>query len=594
MPTLQFKGKTFVQNHHLAVKYHQLLPNAALSLTDKVSLHDNVIIHGDNLKALKALIPTYSGKIKCIYIDPPYNTGNENWVYNDNVRSPMLQEWLGKVVDKEDLTRHDKWLCMMLPRLKLLRELLSEDGVIFISIDDNEDHRLRLLMDEVFGEDNFVQTIVWQKNSGGGNDANYIASSHEYILCFAKNKLGSNFRIYNLPPSEEMLKSFDQEDEFVKTRGKFTLRNLNDFSIGDRPGLHYDIECPDNSILIGDEHRWRCDKNKFEKRVSENRIVFKLNDDDQWQVFYKQYINEQKEEIEIDEDGTMLSFGKKPSSLLVKLAFTGEGKKDLNEVFGFTPFDYPKPVELLKTIITIACKKNDIVLDAFGGSGTTAQAVIELNNKDNGNRKFIIIQENELIKRKVYVNKKTGEEVERPKKGETTSEIRAKPFLINEELKLEKIIDIISNRIKRVIGGIPKARRAETQKSSKTTFSYFDLGEAFDVESLLRGNNLPSYSEFARYVFHTATGDEFNEAVMNEATWFIGESKNYTLFLIYKPDIEWLKRNALTLDIVHALPAFDGKQRLVFAPAKYVDDETCRDNRIDFCQLPYEIYRQLR
>ncbi|WP_295664127.1 DNA methyltransferase [uncultured Mucilaginibacter sp.] len=137
MPTLYFKGKTFVQNHHLAVKYHQLVPKKELSLTDKVSLHDNLIIQGDNLKALKALLPTYAGKIKCIYIDPPYNTGNENWVYNDNVNSPMLQEWLGTVVDKEDLTRHDKWLCMMMPRLKLLKELMSEYGAIFISIDDN-------------------------------------------------------------------------------------------------------------------------------------------------------------------------------------------------------------------------------------------------------------------------------------------------------------------------------------------------------------------------------------------------------------------------------------------------------------------------
>ena len=151
MPTLQFKGKTFVKNHHLSVSHHALLPHKEFSLTDKVSLHDNVVIQGDNLKALKALLPVYAGKVKCIYIDPPYNTGNENGSYNDNVNSPMLQEWLSKVVDKEDMTRHDKWLCMMMPRLKLLRELLREDRVIFISIDDNEQHPLRMLMDEIFG-----------------------------------------------------------------------------------------------------------------------------------------------------------------------------------------------------------------------------------------------------------------------------------------------------------------------------------------------------------------------------------------------------------------------------------------------------------
>jgi adenine-specific DNA-methyltransferase len=185
MPTLQFKGRTFVQNHHLAVKYHQLIPKRELSLTDTISLNDNLIIHGDNLKALKALLPTYAGKVKCIYIDPPYNKGNENWIYNDNVNSPMMQEWLGKVVDKEDLTRHDKWLCMMMPRLKLLKELLSKDGVIFISIDENEEHHLRNLCDEIFGNDNFIEKIVWNKRIPKNDKG--IGNIHEYILTYVKD-----------------------------------------------------------------------------------------------------------------------------------------------------------------------------------------------------------------------------------------------------------------------------------------------------------------------------------------------------------------------------------------------------------------------
>jgi adenine-specific DNA-methyltransferase len=163
MPSLQFKGKVFVQNHHPAVPFHELLPVKSRGLSKKASRHDNLIIEGDNLAALKALLPTYHGKVKCVYIDPPHNTGNEAWAYNDNVNSPMMQEWLGKVVDREDLTRHDKWCCMMMPRLKLLRELLRDDGAIFVSIDDNEVHRLRSLMDEVFGEENFVATIIWEK-----------------------------------------------------------------------------------------------------------------------------------------------------------------------------------------------------------------------------------------------------------------------------------------------------------------------------------------------------------------------------------------------------------------------------------------------
>ena len=157
------KGKALVQNFHLLAPYHELKTVKSKSLTSKVSLHDNLVVHGDNLKALKALLPYYHGKAKCIYIDPPYNTGNEKWVYNDNVSSPMIQEWLGKVVDREDLTRHDKWLCMMMPRLKLLRELLSDDGLIFVSIDSNEVAHLRLLMDEVFAPENFLADIAWEK-----------------------------------------------------------------------------------------------------------------------------------------------------------------------------------------------------------------------------------------------------------------------------------------------------------------------------------------------------------------------------------------------------------------------------------------------
>ncbi len=186
MATLNFKGKTFVQNHHLTVKYHQLVPKKDKSLTNKISLNDNLIIHGDNLKALKALLPTYAGKVKCIYIDPPYNTGNERWVYNDNVNSPMMQEWLGKVVDREDLTRHDKWLCMMMPRLKLLRELLRDDGVIFVSIENNEIHHLTMLMEEIF-QNNFIGVLIWRKKEGGGQTDQYFVTEHEYILAYAKS-----------------------------------------------------------------------------------------------------------------------------------------------------------------------------------------------------------------------------------------------------------------------------------------------------------------------------------------------------------------------------------------------------------------------
>lgn len=188
MPILHFKGKSYVENHHLTVKYHQLIPNPEASLTDKVSLQDNLIIHGDNLLALKALLPQYRGKVKMIYIDPPYNTGNEGWVYNDNVNSPMMREWLSqnRPIDGDDLTRHDKWLCMMMPRLKLLRELLKDDGVIFVSIDDNEVHHLRMLMDEIFGEENFIANFVRKRRSTSALAKLMISVDHEYVLAYQK------------------------------------------------------------------------------------------------------------------------------------------------------------------------------------------------------------------------------------------------------------------------------------------------------------------------------------------------------------------------------------------------------------------------
>jgi adenine-specific DNA-methyltransferase len=188
MPSLTFKGKALVQNFHLLVPYHELKPVKSKSVTPKVSLHDNLVVHGDNLKALKSLLPYYHGKVKCIYCDPPYNTGNvkkEGWRYSDNVSSPMHQEWFGKTVSRDDLTRHDKWLCMIWPRLRLLREFLTDDGVILISIDDNEVHHLRAGMDEIFGEENFIAQLVWEK--GRKNDAKLFSTCHEYMLVYARS-----------------------------------------------------------------------------------------------------------------------------------------------------------------------------------------------------------------------------------------------------------------------------------------------------------------------------------------------------------------------------------------------------------------------
>lgn len=284
MAVLSFKGKTFVQNHHLTVKYHQLIPKKDKSLTDKVSLHDNLIIHGDNLIALKALLPTYAGQVKCVFADVPYNTGNEGWVYNDSVNSPMIKEWLGKVVDKEDLTRHDKWLCMMMPRLKLLRELLHDNGAIFITIDDNEEHRLRMLMDEIFGEDNFVTTIAWNARKSVQNDTD-ISQAHNFIVVYAKNRRQEERRL-----KESNANKWHKMDGFVfypllLDKSKFSnpdndsrgLWKADPFDAPQiRENLTYEITNPNTGkkYLPPEGRHWRTEKIKYDELLADKRIVF--------------------------------------------------------------------------------------------------------------------------------------------------------------------------------------------------------------------------------------------------------------------------------------------------------------------------------
>ncbi len=194
MPTLDFNGKQFIRGHHLTVPIRTLEIDDKKSFTGEAepSLDDNLIIHGDNLKVLKALLPRYANSIKCIYIDPPYNTGNEGWKYNDNINSPQMKAWLNKYVDTKDMERHDKWLCMMWPRLHILHELLSDEGIIFISIDDNEQHHLRMLMDEIFGEKNFIGTFLWKKKGTSTNtEGATVSPIADYQVCYRKSAVGS-------------------------------------------------------------------------------------------------------------------------------------------------------------------------------------------------------------------------------------------------------------------------------------------------------------------------------------------------------------------------------------------------------------------
>jgi len=534
MARLEFKGKAFVQNYHLQVKYHKLIPVKEKSLTDKVSLHDNLIIHGDNLKALKALLPIYAGKVKCIYIDPPYNTGNEGWVYNDNVNSPMMQEWLGKVVDKEDLTRHDKWLCMMMPRLKLLRELLSEEGAIFVSIDDNEQHRLRCLMDNIFGGENFVTNIIWEKKFSPQNDAKWFSDNHDFVMVYAKNK--DTWHPELLPRSEAARLRYSNPDN--DSRGPWTSGDLTVKTYSAE--YDYPIETPGGRTVSPTSGRsWSMPKKRFQELVADDRIWFGKNGTNVPRV--KLFLSEVREGI------VPLTIWKHG-----EVGHTQGARQEIKVILeGAELFDNPKPTTLVEQILRVGTDSGDecLVLDSCAGSGTTGHAVLSLNREDGGKRRFILVECEDYADR------------------------------------------ITAERVRRVIRGVPGANDEKLREGLGGSFSYFELGGAIEMEEILSGDEMPSYEELARYVFYTATGEEFDPGAVDKDKHFIGESREYKVYLFYEPDVEYLRKTALTLETVKKLGRAGKKRRLVFAPTKYLDQDYLDSFRVDFAQLPFEIYK---
>jgi DNA modification methylase len=431
MPSLNFKGKALVQNYHLLVPYHELKLVKSKSLTDKPSLHDNLVVHGDNLKALKSLLPYYHGKVKCIYIDPPYNTGNENWVYNDNVSSPMMQEWLGKVVDREDLTRHDKWLCMMMPRLKLLREFLTDDGVIFASIDDNEVQHLRCLMDEVFSEANYRNTIAVKRGvksvQAQFQSIDRLAAGHEYILCYSRNATTRLPKLGNRLEEEEGGKW----DTFW--RGT------------DRPSMRYQI--------LGVEPKdgqWRWEKGRaFRAKANYEKFLIGFSQRMELDEYYAQHLTANREKLDFlrkSEDGVVQYYVPPRSYKLVS-----DNWLDISLAGSFTQFETEKSVEVVKRAVGWICKEDTeaIVLDAFAGSGTTGHAVLEMNTRDKGNRRFVLIEAEDFAE------------------------------------------GLTSDRLRRVIGGTPGTKTRRANERLRGSFTFVEVGDPMHLESLLRGDKLP-------------------------------------------------------------------------------------------------------
>lgn len=561
MPTLDFKGKHHIYAHHLTVSYRPLISDAQRSL-NSVEESDNLIIHGDNLLALKALMPRYAGKVKCIYIDPPYNTGNENWVYNDRVNSPLMKEWLAEQspVDGEDLERHDKWLCMMWPRLHLLKELLAENGIIFISIDDNEQHRLRMMLEEVFGLENFIACLPTVMNLKGNNDEFGFAGTHEYTLCWAKDRTLVNLGEFEL--DEEELESW-QKDEYgyfkkgagLKATGVNAPRNR-------RPHLYFPIYVSSNNEIIisrqedtipedyekvlpitnGEEMSWRWSRDKIAGAPHE---VIVERTDNGIRLYKKQRPSL----------GDLPS--KKPKSLLYKPEYSSStSAAEIKSIFGKKVYDYPKPVSLLKDLFSISTDANDIVLDSFAGSGTTAHAILALNRQDGGNRKFILVE--------------------------------CEDYCDN----------ITAERVRRVICGISNSGNPVLKEGFGGSFSYFTLGDPIDIEGMLTGSGLPDYPTLASYLLYVSSGISVGDAVMQpeneDGLFYSSDTTNY--YLMYKPDVGYLSSNEAMLNEERARRISTSSQEsgvkaIVFGPGKYIGQRDLTSIGITYCQLPYEIHR---
>ena len=553
MPTLEFKGKQHIYAHHLTVPYRPLEPDETRSC-NPTDTDDNLIIHGDNLHALKALLPRYANRIKCIYIDPPYNTGNEGWVYNDNVNSPLMQQWLTEnaPIDNEDLERHDKWLCMMWPRLHLLKELLSDDGVIFISIDDNEVHHLRMLLDEIFGEPNFVAQFFWMRTATSPFLSKTVRRKMEPLICYRKSlngKLnlfggyieGGDMPLLNETNSVRQLKF--PKDTFGRVSLKDGIYKPQNYG---RISLIEEVEVKDGQFLsdLIVEGRFKWVQETVLSEI-ETGTVFHIKSD----RFSIRYERKGKQQAKV------------PSNLITQnecqVGTNEEANTELEEILGSDKFNYPKPTSLIKYLINMVCDENDIILDSFAGSGTTAHAVLDLNKEDGGNRKFILIE-------------------------------------------CEDYADTITaERVRRVINSVPEARDAALREGLGGSFTYCTLGKPIEIETMLTGEALPSYSALAANLLYTTSGVSVGVDALEPANddGLFHSDDNNDYHLIYKPDIDYLRSDAAMLNLERAericnASRENGRKAIVYAAGNYIGQRELTKMGIIFSQLPDALHER--
>ena len=530
MPTLNWIGKEAVVKHHLQVPFRLLKDVPDLACGDPGT--GNLILQADNLVGLKALLPYYAGKVKCVCIDPPYNTGNEGWVYNDNVNSPLIREWLGRVVGKEGetLDRHDRWLCMMYPRLALLKQFLSEDGVIFVFLDDNEVGTARLLMDELFGTQNFIATLAWQRRISP--DARLgLSQAHDHILVFAKH--AETVKFNKVPISPEQAKSFKNPDK--DPRGLWVS---TDFSAqGWRPNQMYPITTPGGVTYEPPANRcWGNIESEYRKLLEAGRMWF--GKDGKGRPRVKTYLNE-------SEGVTAWSW--LPHS---ETGHNQEAKKEINQILGHeAPFDTPKPSRLIERLLQIATTPGDLVLDSFGGSGTTGHAALKLNaaSPEAEPRRFILIELEDKVAREV-----TAERVRRVAEGYTNAK---------------------GEKVEGIGGG----------------FRFCELGEPlFDEAGQIR--DTVRFADLARHVYFTETGEPLPRGrVLNSP--LLGVCRGVSIYLLYNGilgDKSANGGNVLTRSVLAQLPAFDGP-KVVYCAGCLLGPERLTAHRITVRQTPYEI-----
>lgn len=584
MPTLEWIGKDKVVNHHQEVPYRVLERQYSY---DEAGRHaenngsENMIIHGDNLEALKALLPRYEGKVKCIYIDPPYNTGNEKWVYNDNVNDPKIKKWLGEVVGREgeDLSRHDKWLCMMYPRLKLLQRLLSDDGVIFISIDDNELYNLKAICDEIFGARNFIANIVWQKTYSPRNDALGIPYETDNILVYSKN---GTWRPNKLKRTAKMDARHDTPDNDPIP---WQSGDVSAAGAADHQGMVYAIQQPITGKLIypAAGRHWKDEQSVVLERMNK-WAVYELRNIDDSDV-RAQLCGVSKDDIRQDVMAVMLAHPIEESAIQAKKRYqegnwpeyyftsngtggirfknhikqdngklatnlwlfndvghTDEAKKELKSIFnGMAPIETPKPSRLLERVIFIASDPDSIILDSFAGSGTTAHAVLNMNKVDGGNRKFILVE------------------------------------------MMDYAESITAERVKRVIDGYGEGKKAV--EGTGGNFSYYELGPVL----LLPDGNLNEEvgpQKIREYVYYMETKEPLPAEQPTDEPYFMGLCRNTAYYFYYE------RKSVTTLD--HAFLATiqtKAEGYTIYADLCAIPQETLRKNNITFKKIPRDIAR---